>query len=212
MYSKTMWNMLLTYQNTQSGILTFSCICCSQIVLIASNLLQTKEGVNRTPSHVTVSCFTTHNPMSHVTEQSQDLCEEHTSCHVGTGRPVLVGQFDPSFVPTSSFMKWPTPSTEDLAQDNLLQKYQERVDRPSQQNRVIQFCIDAGFLSTLDVGQYLMIKDTGVFWQFTESVACHSTREVGKSKFSLYFFKKNTPTFDPRVEVVSEIFYCNLKV
>ncbi len=75
----------------------------------------------------------------------------------------MVGQFDLSFVATSSFMKWPAPSTEDLAQDNLLQKYQERVDRPSQQNRVIKICIDAGFLLTLDVGQYLMRKDTGVF-------------------------------------------------
>ena len=59
-----------------------------------------------------------------------------------------------------------------LAQEDLLQKYQERVERLSQQNRVIKFCIDAGFLTTVDVGQYFMTKDTEEFSQFTVSVAC----------------------------------------
>ena len=45
-----------------------------------------------------------------------DLCEECNSCHVRTGRLVLVGQSDPLFVPASSFMTTPTPSTDDLAQ------------------------------------------------------------------------------------------------
>ena len=53
-----------------------------------------------------------------------------------------------------------------------MQKYQERVERLSQQNRVIKFCTDAGFLTTVDVGQYFMTKDTEEFSQFTESVAC----------------------------------------
>ena len=52
-----------------------------------------------------------------------DLCEENKSCHVRTGRPVLAGQSDPLFVPTSSSMKTPTPSTDDPAQEeDLLQK------------------------------------------------------------------------------------------
>ena len=34
-----------------------------------------------------------------------------------------------------------TPSTEVPAQENLLQKYQERVERRSQQNRVIKFVL-----------------------------------------------------------------------
>ena len=60
-----------------------------------------------------------------------DLCEEYKACHVRTGRPVMVGQSDPLFVPTSSLMKTPTPSTDDPAQEDLLQKYQERVERQS---------------------------------------------------------------------------------
>ena len=53
-----------------------------------------------------------------------------------------------------------------------LQKYQERVERLSQPNRVIKICTDAGFLTTVDVGQYFVTKDTEEFSQFTESVAC----------------------------------------
>ena len=101
-----------------------------------------------------------------------DLCQEYKSCHVRKGRLVLVGQSDPLFVPTSSLMKTPTPSTDDPAQEDVLQKYHERMDKLSQQNRVIKFCTDAGFLTTVDVGQYFMTKDTEEFSQFTESVAC----------------------------------------
>ena len=44
--------------------------------------------------------------------------------------------------------------------------------RLSQQDRVIKFCTDAGFLTTVEVGQYFMTKDTEEFSQFTDSVAC----------------------------------------
>ena len=57
-------------------------------------------------------------------------------------------------------MKTPTPSTDDPAQEDLLQKYHERVERLPQQNHVIKFCTDAGFLTTIDIGQYFMTKDT----------------------------------------------------
>ena len=84
----------------------------------------------------------------------------------------MVRQSDPLFVPTSSLMKTPTLSTDDPAQEDLLQKYQERVERLSQQNRVIKFCIHAVFLTAVDVGQYFMTKDAEEFSQFTEIVAC----------------------------------------
>ena len=100
-----------------------------------------------------------------------DLCDECKSCHVRTGRPVLVGQSDPLFVPTS-VMKTPTPLTDDPAQEDLLQKYEERVDKLSQQNRVIKICTDAGFVTTVEVGQYFMTRDTEEISQFTDSVAC----------------------------------------
>ena len=51
-----------------------------------------------------------------------DLCDECKSCHVRTVRLVLAEQSDPLFEPASLLMKTPTPSTEDPAQEDLLQK------------------------------------------------------------------------------------------
>ena len=73
-------------------------------------------------------------------------------------RPVLAGQSDPLFEPAKLLITTPTPLIEIPAQENLLQKYKERVERLSQQNRVIKICTDAGFLTTFDVGQYFMTK------------------------------------------------------
>ena len=99
------------------------------------------------------------------------LWEECKTCHVRTGRPVLAGQSDPLFVP--SVMKSHTLLTDDPAQEQaLLQWCQERFERLSQQDRVIKFCTDAGFLTTVEVGQYFMTKDTEELSQFTDSVAC----------------------------------------
>ena len=100
----------------------------------------------------------------------------------------MAEQSDPLFVPTSSLMKTPTLSTDDPAQEDLLQKYQERVGRISQQNRVIKICTDTRFLKTVEVGQYFMTKDTEEFSQFTESVACRE-----------YTLPRDEKTTDPKV-------------
>ena len=57
-------------------------------------------------------------------------------------------------------------SIEILAQENLLQKYKERVERLPQPDRLIISCTDAGFLKTVEVGQYCMTKHTDEFLQF----------------------------------------------
>ena len=62
-----------------------------------------------------------------------DLCDEYRTCQARTVRPVLAEQSAPLFEPASLLMKTPTLLTEDPAQENLLQKYQERVERLSQQ-------------------------------------------------------------------------------
>ena len=85
---------------------------------------------------------------------------------------MLARQSDPLFEPARLLMTTPTPSTEVPAQEDLLQKYQERVERLSQQNRVIKICADAGFLKTGEVGQYFMTKHTDEFLQFAEPVTC----------------------------------------
>ena len=83
----------------------------------------------------------------------------------------MTRQSNPLFVPSA--MKTHIPLTDDPAQEeDLLQRYQEQVERLSQQDRVIKFCTDAGFLTTVQVGQYFMTKDTDKFLQFTEPVTC----------------------------------------
>ena len=100
-----------------------------------------------------------------------DLCDGYSACQARTRRP-MAEQSDPLFEPARLLMTTPTPSTEVHAQEDLLQKYQERVEKLSQQDRVSKFCIDAGFLTSVEVGQYFMTKDTDEFLQSTEPVTC----------------------------------------
>ena len=83
----------------------------------------------------------------------------------------------------------PTSSVETPTQENLLHKHKERVEKLPQPDQLMKVCIDAGFLKTVEVGQYFMTKDTEEFSQFAEPVACreyicqkmknHLTRKVG---------------------------------
>ena len=68
-------------------------------------------------------------------------------------------------------------------EEDLLQRYQERIEKSSQQDRVSKFCTDAGFLTTVEVGQYFMTKDTEEFSQFTHSVACREYNFAKIRKF-----------------------------
>ena len=122
-----------------------------------------------------------------------DMCEECDSCNDRTGRPVVEGQSNPLFVP--SVMKTHIPLTDDPAQEeDLLQRYQERTEKLSQQNRVIKICTDAGYLTTVDVGEYFITKDTEEFSQFTDSVACreYTLPRDDKSSEPKGWIRKNT--------------------
>ena len=55
--------------------------------------------------------------------------------------------------------------------DLLLQQHGERIEELSQQDRLSKFCMDAGFLNVVEIGQYFMTKDTAEFSQF-HAVAC----------------------------------------
>ena len=56
-------------------------------------------------------------------------------------------------------------------QDPLLQLYGERIEKLSQQDKLSKFCMDAGFLNVVEIGQYFMTKDTAEFSQF-RAAAC----------------------------------------
>ena len=44
--------------------------------------------------------------------------------------------------------------------DLLLQRYEERIEKLSRQDKLSKFCMDAGFLNVVEIGQYFMAKDT----------------------------------------------------
>ena len=56
-------------------------------------------------------------------------------------------------------------------QDLLLQQYGERIEKLSQQDKLSKFCMDAGFLNVVEIGQYFMTKDTADLTHF-HAVAC----------------------------------------
>ena len=98
------------------------------------------------------------------------MCEEYTNCQ--TGRPVLAEQSDPLFAPANLLIMTPRHSIEIAAQENLVQKYKERVERLPQPDQLIRICTDAGFLKTVEVGQYFMTKHPDEFLQFAERLTC----------------------------------------
>ena len=101
-----------------------------------------------------------------------DMCDENGACQARTVRLVVAEQSDTLFALADLLIMTPTPSIEIPVQGIFLQKHKERVERLSQQDRVIKICTDAGFLKTVEVGQHFMTKDTEEFSQFTDSVAC----------------------------------------
>ena len=101
-----------------------------------------------------------------------DFCEEHGTCQTSTGRPAVAEQSAPFFAPADLLIMRPTSSVEIPAQENLLQKHKERVENLSQPDQLIKICTDAGFLKTVEVGQYFMTKHTDEFLQFAEPVTC----------------------------------------
>ena len=118
------------------------------------------------------------------------MCEEYESFHDRTGKPVVVGQSSSSFVPSVIKTDVPLDSDDRAHKDLLLQKYGERIEKLSQQDKLSKFCMDAGFLNVVEIGQYFMTKDTAELSQFTDAVACreytlprvysrHLNRKVG---------------------------------
>ena len=66
----------------------------------------------------------------------------------------------------------PLDSDDRTHKDLLLQRYGERIEKLSQQDTLSKFCMGAGFLNVVEIGQYFMTKDTAEFSQFTDAVAC----------------------------------------
>ena len=97
------------------------------------------------------------------------MCEEYESLYERTGRlDKVIGQ---SIVLSEIKTEVPLVSDDPANQNFLLQQYEERIEKLSQQDKLSKFCMDAGFLSVVENGQYFMTKDTGDLTQFN-TVAC----------------------------------------
>ena len=112
----------------------------------------------------------------------KEMCEEYESFHNRSGRPdMMMGQsIVLSAIKTEDSLDCDDPMNQDL----LLQQCGERIEKLSQQDKLSKFCMDAGFLSVVEIGQYFMIKDTGDLDQFY-AVACREytlPREEDASK------------------------------
>ena len=101
-----------------------------------------------------------------------EMCEEYETLPDRTGQPAVGGQSSSSLVPSVIKTDVLLDSDDRAHKDLLLQKYGERIEKLSQQDKLSKFCIDAGFLNVVEIGQYFMTKDTAEFSQFTDAVAC----------------------------------------
>ena len=125
-----------------------------------------------------------------------EIFEEYETFHDRTGKPVVGGQSSSSFVP--SVIKTEVPlDCDDLARkDLLLQQYGERIEKLSQQDKLSKFCMDAGFLNVVEIGQYFMTKDTADFSQFS-AAACREYTLPRDEEASEPKGWKGTPKLDP---------------
>ena len=88
-----------------------------------------------------------------------NMCEECESLHDRSGQlDKVMGQ---SIVFSEIKTEVPLENDGPACQNFLLQRYEERIERLSQTDRVSNFCMDAGFLSVVEIGQYFMTKDNG---------------------------------------------------
>ena len=109
-----------------------------------------------------------------------ETCEEYESFHERTERPVLLGQ---SIKLSAIKTEVPLDSDDPANQNFLLQQYEERIERLSQQDKLSKFCMDAGFLNVVGIGQYFRTKDTADLSQF-HAVACREYTLPGEDSTS----------------------------
>ena len=88
-----------------------------------------------------------------------NLREECESFHDRSGQPdKVMGQ---SIVLSEIKTEVLLENDDQEYQNFLLQQYEERIERRSQTDKGSKFCMDAGFLSVVEIGQYYMTKDNG---------------------------------------------------
>ena len=70
-----------------------------------------------------------------------EMCEEYETFHDRTGQPVVRGQSSSSFVPSVIKTNIPLDSDDRAHKDLLLQRYRERIEKLSQQDKLSKFVL-----------------------------------------------------------------------
>ena len=97
------------------------------------------------------------------------ICEEFEAHQDRSGElDVLMGQ---SIVLGEIKAEIPLQNENPMNHQILWQQYIERIESLSPESKVSRFCMEAGFMRIVEVGQYFVTKDTGDFRQF-RSVVC----------------------------------------
>ena len=71
-----------------------------------------------------------------------------------------MGQSSSSLVPSVIKTEVPLDCDDPVNQDLLLQQFGERIEKLSQHDKLSKFCMDAGFMNVVEIGQYFRTKDT----------------------------------------------------
>ena len=109
------------------------------------------------------------------------LCEEFDSHQDGSGElDVLMGQ---SIVLGEIKAEILLQNENSLNHQSLWQQYMERIESLSPESEARRFCMEAGLMRVVEVGQYFMTKDTGDFRQF-RSVVCREYTLPRRSSFT----------------------------
>ena len=82
----------------------------------------------------------------------------------------------------------------------------ERIEKLSQQDKLSKFCVDAGFLNVVEIGQYFMTKDTAEFSQFRAA----AFREYTLSRDEEASQPKGWIHGNTKIEPVLEVAICYL--
>ena len=81
-----------------------------------------------------------------------EMCEEYETFHNRTGQPAVGGQSSSSFVQSVIKTEVSLERDDPAYQNYLLQQYEERIEKLSQQDKLSKFCMDAGFLNVVEIG------------------------------------------------------------
>ena len=94
------------------------------------------------------------------------ICEEFETHQDGSGElDVLMGQ---SIVLGEIKAEIPLQNENSSNHQLVGQQYMERIESFSPESKVSRFCMEAGFMRVVEVGQYFITKDTGDFRKFVQ--------------------------------------------